>query len=214
MIGQPLRRTEDARLLRGQGRFTDDVSRPGQVYAALVRSPHPHARIVAIDTGAASTMPGVLAVLTGADVARDRLGAIPHSPVPSNRYDLPLRAPGGGTIFIGPHVLLPADKARHVGEAVALVVAETAGQAEDAAAHVRVTWDPLAFVVDTAAAAAGDAPAVWDEVPSNVCVDSAFGSDEAAVEAAFARAAHVVAQEFHVGRVTGLPIEPRAALGA
>jgi len=214
MIGQPLRRTEDARLLRGQGRFTDDVSLPGQAYAVMVRSPHPHARIAAIDAAGAASMPGVRAVLTGADVAADRLGAIPHSPVPSNRYDLALRAPGGGAIFIGPHALLPVDRARHVGEAVALVVADTPGQAEDAAASVRVTWDPLPFVTDTAAAAEGRAPAVWDEVPSNVCVDCAFGSDEAAVEAAFARAAHVVTQEFRVGRVTGLPIEPRTALGA
>ena len=213
MIGQPLRRTEDARLLRGQGRFTDDVSLPGQAHAVMVRSPHPHARIVAIDA-AGVRWPGVLAVLTGADVAADRLGAIPHSPVPSNRYDLALRAPGGGAPFIGPHALLPADKVRHVGEAVAMVVAGTPAQAEDAAASVRVTWDPLPFVTGTAEAAAGRAPAVWDEVPSNVCVDCAFGSDEAAVEAAFARAAHVVSQEFHVGRVTGLPIEPRTALGA
>src|SRR3989441_5973637 len=214
MIGQPLRRTEDARLLRGQGRFTDDVSLPGQAHAAVVRSPHPHARIVAIDGRAASALPGVLAVLTGAEAAADGLRAIPHSPVPSNRYDLALRAPGGGAIFVGPHALLPADKARHVGEAVALVVAETPGQAEDAAAFVVVTWDPLPFVVDAAAAAEGKAPAVWDEVSSNVCVDCAFGSDEAAVEAVFARAAHVVAHDFHVGRVSGLPIEPRAALAA
>ena len=156
----------------------------------------------------------MLAVLTGAEAAADGLRAIPHSPVPSNRYDLALRAPGGGAIFVGPHALLPADKARHVGEAVALIVAETSGQAEDAAERVRVTWDPLPFVVDTAEAAEGKAPAVWDEVSSNVCVDCAFGSDEAAVEAAFARAAHVVAHDFHVGRVSGLPIEPRAALAA
>src|SRR5882672_4592906 len=214
MIGQPLRRIEDARLLRGQGRFTDDVSLPGQVYAAMVRSPHPHARITAIDAQAASAMPGVLAVLTGRDVAADGLRAIPHSPVPSNRYDLALRAPDGGAIFAGPHVLLPADKARHVGEAVALVVADTRGRAEDAAVRVRVTWEPLPFVVDTAEAADAHAPSVWDEVPSNVCVDCAFGSDAALVEAAFARAAHIVAHEFHVGRVTGLPIEPRAALAA
>ena len=213
LIGQPLRRREDDRLLRGRGRFSDDFSAPGQVYAAMVRSPHPHARIVAIESEAARAMPGVLAVFTGADASHDGLGAIPHSPVPSNRYDLRLRAPGGGPIFVGPHVLLPADRARHVGEAVAMVVAETRAQAEDAAEVVRVTWAPLPFVVDTAEAAEGYAPAVWDEVPTNVCVDAAFGSDEPAVNAAFAGAAHVVARDFHVGRVTGVPIEPRAALG-
>ena len=143
MIGQPLRRKEDDRLLRGRGWFSDDLSLPGQAYAAMVRSPHPHARIVAIETDAARAMPGVLGVFTGADVAADGLGVIPHNPVPSNRYDLKLRAPGGGTIFFGPHVLLPADRARHVGEAVAVVVAETRAQAEDAAETVRVSWAPL-----------------------------------------------------------------------
>jgi aerobic carbon-monoxide dehydrogenase large subunit len=212
MIGRPLPRKEDARLLRGQGRFSDDFSLPGQVYAAMVRSPHPHARIVAIETSVARAMPGVLGVFTGADVAG--LPAIPHSPVPANRYDLKLRAPDGGAVFVGPHALLPADRARHVGEAVAMVVAETPGGAGDAAEAVRVTWVPLPFVVEAAEAADGRAPAVWDEVPTNVCVDCAFGSDEAAVDAAFARAAHVVARAFHVGRVTGVPLEPRAALGA
>jgi carbon-monoxide dehydrogenase large subunit len=214
MIGRPLRRTEDARLLRGQGRFSDDVSLPGQAYAAMVRSPHPHARIVAVQSERARAMPGVLGVFTGLDLAADGLGAIPHNPVPSNRYDLRLRAPGGGAIFIGPHTLLPADRARHVGEAVAMVVAETSAQAEDAAEAVHLTWAPLPFVVDAAEAAGGAAPAVWDEVPTNVCVDGSFGSDEAAVDAAFAGAAHVVRHEVHVGRVTGVPLEPRAALGA
>jgi aerobic carbon-monoxide dehydrogenase large subunit len=213
-IGQPLRRKEDARLLRGQGRFSEDFALPGQAYAAMVRSPHPHARIIAIDTDAVGGLPGVLDVFTGADVLADGLGAIQHNPVPSLRYDLKLRAPGGGVIFFGPHLLLPADKARHVGEAVAMVVAETAAEAEDAAAAVRVTWAPSPFVIDTAEAAEGRAPALWDEVSTNVCVDASFGNDQATVDAVFARAAHVVAREFHVGRVTGVPIEPRAALGA
>lgn len=104
-------------------------------------------------------MPGVLGVFTGADVARDGLGSIPHSSLPSNRHDLPLRAPGGGDVFIGPHVLLPCDRARHVGEAAAMVVAETRAQAEDAVQAASVTWAPLAFVVDTAVAAGGPAPA-------------------------------------------------------
>src|SRR5256712_7673176 len=209
-IGQPLRRKEDDRLLRGNGRFSDDFSRPVHVHAAIVRSPHPHARIVAIAVERARAMPGVLGIFTGADVAQDGLGVIPHNPVPANRHDLKLRAPSGGTIFFGPHVLLPADKARHVGEAVAMVVAETRARAEDAAEAVRVTWDPLPFVVDTAEAAEGNAPAVWDELPTNVCVDAAFGSDETAVDSAFAGADHVITHEFHVGRVTGVPVEPRS----
>jgi carbon-monoxide dehydrogenase large subunit len=214
VIGRPLKRKEDARLLRGQGRYSDDCSLPDQAHAAMVRSPHPHARIVAIDGTDAMRQAGVLGVFTGADLAADGLGAIPHSPVPSNRYDLKLHGPGGGPIFFGPHVLLPTDRARHVGEAVAIVVAESAPAAEAAAEAVSVTWEPLPFVTDTAEAAAGGAPTVWDEVPTNVCVDSAFGSDPAAVAAAFTAAAHVVTQAFHVGRVTGLPLEPRAALGA
>jgi aerobic carbon-monoxide dehydrogenase large subunit len=213
-IGQPVRRAEDDRLLRGRGRFSDDFALPGQAYAAIVRSPHPHAGIVAIATEDARAMPGVLGVFTGADLARDGLGAIPHSPVPSNRYDLKLRASDGGSIFFGPHVLLPTDRARHVGEAVAMVVADTRAQAEDAAEAVRVSWQPMPFVIDTAEAADGKAPAVWDELPTNACVDASFGSDDAAVDVAFAGADHVVTQEFHVGRVTGVPIEPRAALGA
>jgi carbon-monoxide dehydrogenase large subunit len=180
----------------------------------MVRSPRPHARIVTIATETARAMPGVLGVFTGADIRDDGLGAIQHSPVPSLRYDLKLRAPGGGPIFFGPHVLLPADKARHVGEAVVMAVAETPGQAADAATAVSVTWAPLPFTVDTAETAEGKAPPLWEEVPTNVCVDSSFGSDPATVEAAFARAAHVISREFHIGRVTGVPIEPRAALGA
>ncbi len=212
-IGRPLRRKEDDRLLRGKGRFTDDFLMPGQAHAAMVRSPHPHARIVAIEGDAARAMPGVLGFFTGSDVSADGLAAIPHNPVPSNRYDLKLCAPGGGAIFFGPHALLPADRTRHVGEAVAMVVAETSAEAEAAAAAVHVTWAPLPFVIDAVEAVQGQAPVVWDEVPTNVCVDNTFGSAAAAVDAAFAKAAHVVTHEFHVGRVTGVPIEPRAALG-
>src|ERR1700728_2937291 len=108
-IGQPLRRKEDQRLLTGKGRFSDDFSLPGQAYAAIVRSPHPHALIVGIDIGRAAAMPGVLGVFTGQDCLADGLGPIPHSPVPSTRYDMKLTGPGGSPIFIGPQMLLPAD---------------------------------------------------------------------------------------------------------
>src|SRR5271156_431101 len=128
-IGKPMPRKEDARLTTGRGRYTDDFNIDGQVYGAMVRSPHPHARIVTIDAGEARTMPGVLGVFTGADLAADRLKPIPHDPLPKTKFDMKLAAPGGGTVFIGPHVLLPEDKARHVGEAVAMVVAETKAQA-------------------------------------------------------------------------------------
>src|ERR1039457_4103408 len=146
-IGQPMPRHEDARLLIGAGRFTDDFDFPGQTYAAMVRSPHAHARIVAIDKGRGRALPGVLGVFTGADCQADNLGAIGHDPLPKTRDDMKLTGPGGGQIFIGPHLLLPADKARHVGEAVAMVVTETKAQALDAAEAVEVVYDELPFVL-------------------------------------------------------------------
>jgi carbon-monoxide dehydrogenase large subunit len=212
-IGQALRRKEDQRLLTGRGRFSDDFSMEGQTSAVMVRSPHPHARIVAIDTSAARAMPGVLGVFTGADCAADGLGPIPHDPLPKTRYDLKLTGPGGAPVFIGPHLLLPTDKARHVGEAVAMVVAETPAQAIDAAEAVAVDYEELAWVSDSLAALSAGAPAVWDEVPDNVLVDTQFG-DVAAAARAFSGADHVVKMDFHVGRVTAAPLEPRAALAS
>ncbi len=211
-VGRPIARREDLRLITGKGRFTDDFNAPGQAHAVLVRSPYPHARIKQIDTTAAHQMPGVLAVLTGEDCRADGLGIIAHSPVPSTRSDLKLTAPGGGAIFEGPHALLPLDKARHVGEGIAMVVAESYRQALDAAENVRVDYEPLPWVAESAAAVRDGAPVVWDEVPDNICVDTVFG-DSAATEKAFASAAHVVEMEFPIQRVTATPLEPRAALG-
>jgi carbon-monoxide dehydrogenase large subunit len=210
-IGRPLRRKEDFRLLTGQGRFSDDAALPGQAYAALVRAPHPHARLEAIDGARARALPGVLGVFTGADLLAAGLGPLPHTPAPQTRYDLKLTAPDGGAIFIGPHLLLPADKVRHVGEAVALVVAETEAQAHDAAEAVDVAYTPLPFVLDAAAALAPGAPAVWDAVPNNLLVDTGFG-DAAATARGFAAAAHVIGFDDHIGRVTAVALEPRAAL--
>jgi carbon-monoxide dehydrogenase large subunit len=211
-IGQPLRRKEDERLLTGRGRFSDDFTLPGQSYAAVVRSPHPHARIVKIGTRRALSMPGVLGILTGQDCAADGLSPIPHTPVPQTRYDMKLTGPGGGPIFVGPQMLLPSDRVRHVGEAVAVVVAETALQAQDAAEEVAVDYRELPWIAQIKGALTPGATAVWDEVPDNVLVDTFFG-DAAATECAFAIADHIVEMEFHVGRVTGVPMEPRAALG-
>ena len=137
-IGKPIRRAEDGRLITGRGQFSDDFLLEGQTYAAIVRSPYPHARIRGIDSSRARKMKGVLGVFTGADCLADKLGPIPHDPLPKTRDDMKLSAPGGGPVFIGPHMLLPADKARHVGEAVAMVVAETKNQAMDAAEAVEV----------------------------------------------------------------------------
>ena len=121
-IGRPVRRKEDQRLLTGKGRFTDDFNIEGQAYAVMVRSPYPHARTLEIHMERARRMPGVLGVFSGRECLAHGLSPIPHSPVPSTRYDLRLTGPGGGTIFIGPQPLLPVDKVRHVGEAVAMVV--------------------------------------------------------------------------------------------
>ena len=211
-IGRPVRRTEDLRLVRGQGRFTADFKLDNQAFAAMVRSPHPHARIRSVDAKAALGAPGVLTVLTGADCVADNLSPIPHDPVPKTRYDMKLTGPNGSKIFIGPHMLLPADKARHVGEAVAMVVAETEAQALDAAELVVVDYEVLPWVSDQRLAIEDAAPLVWNEAPRNVLVDTSFGDPEA-TERAFACAKHVVKGEFYIPRVTAVTIEPRAALG-
>jgi carbon-monoxide dehydrogenase large subunit len=211
-IGKPLPRKEDARLITGKGRFTDDFNLDGQTYAVMVRSPYPHARIVAIDAAQAKAMPGVLGVFAGADCLADKLAPIPHDPVPKTKFDMKLTGPGGGAVFIGPNALLPADKARHVGEAVAMVVAETKAEAMDAAEAVEVRYEELPFVLHSEDAMRPGAPVLWDEVPNNVTVETVFGNVEA-TDQAFARAAHVVTKNFHIGRVTGVPLEPRAALG-
>ena len=211
-IGRPVRRKEDQRLLTGKGRFTDDFNMMGQAYAVMVRSPYPHARILKIDMEPARRMPGVLGVFSGRDCLADGLSPIPHSPVPATRYDLKLTGPGGSTIFIGPQPLLPVDKVRHVGEAVAMVVAETLPQALDAAETVEIEYGELRWVASSESALSPGAPLVWDEAPDNVLVDTMFGDSEV-TDRAFAAADHVVEMDLHIGRVTGVPLEPRAALG-
>ena len=210
-VGKPLPRNEDQRLITGRGRFSDDFSVPGQAYAAMVRSPHPHARIIAIDAARAKAMPGVLGVFTGADCLADGLKPIPHDPVPRTKFDMKLHGPGGGEIFTGPHMLLPADRVRHVGEAVAMVVADTLAQGLDAAEAVEVAYEVLPGVYHSEDAMKPGAPLLWDEAPGNISVDTAFGDPEA-TNRAFAAADHVVAMDFHVDRVTGVTMEPRAAL--
>jgi carbon-monoxide dehydrogenase large subunit len=211
-IGQPVRRREDLRLVRGAGRYTADENLPGQVYAAMVRSPHAHARIRAIATDKAKATSGVLAVLTGADFAADGLSAIPHKPWSPHPAETRLRNAGGVPPFEALHWPLPTDKARFVGEAVAMVVGETVNAAKDGAERVEIDYDVLPAVVETVAAAQQDAPAVHG-ARSNVCFDADLGDAEA-TEAAFKRAAHVTRFETWVQRVTGVPMEPRGALAA
>jgi carbon-monoxide dehydrogenase large subunit len=211
-VGKPVRRAEDPRLITGAGRYTDDVSLPGQAYAAMVRSPHAHARIRAIDATAARSVDGVLAILTGADALADGLKPMPHRPVPANPHEVPLKSPDGSPFFVTPHLPLPADRARYAGEAIAMVVAASAAAARDGAERVVVDWEPLPAVVASMDAVAAGAPVLWHERGTNICVETTAG-DAAAADAAFARAAHVVRLATRINRVTGVPMEPRAAVG-
>jgi carbon-monoxide dehydrogenase large subunit len=204
-LGQPVRRTEDPRLLTGRGCYTDDLVRPGMAQMAILRSPHAHARIRGIDTAAARAAPGVLLVLTGADAEADGLGLFPVlAEVPEKPGTPPLRNP--------PRRILTTDVARYVGDPVAIVVAETRAQAMDAAELVEVAWEPLPALAETGAAFDATAPLVWPELGSNLCVHWAAG-DEAAAAAAFAEAPHVVALDLVQNRLYGSPMEPRVALG-
>jgi carbon-monoxide dehydrogenase large subunit len=211
MIGQPLPRLEDERLLRGRGCYTDDRQLPGQLHAAFLRSPHAHARIGSIDVEAARAMPGVMAVLTAADAAADGLQPMPHTAWSIHPAELQLPNLDGSPTFVAPHHLLARDKARFVGEPVALVVARTAHEAHDALEAIAIDWQPLPSASDAREALAPGAPPVWDELPGNTCIVSAAG-DAAGCERAFAQAAHVVRLSTHVQRVTGVPMEPRSAL--
>ena len=210
-IGRPLRRKEDRRLLTGRGRFSDDVNLPGQAYAAMARSPHAHARIGSIDTAAALAVPGVLAVLTGADLLDDGLASIPHRPAPTSPPDIELVNRDGTPRREVLPFPLPADRARFVGEAVAMAIAETPDRARDGIERLHVAYQPLPAVTQAAAACSGDAPVLWEDMASNVCVDADVGDIEA-TERAFAGARHVVRLETWIPRVTGVPMEPRAAV--
>ena len=211
-IGEPVVRKEDAELLTGQGRFSDDVNLPGQAYAVMVRSPHAHARIRGIDVSAAMAVAGAIAVLTGADAIKDGLKPIPHRPI-LGPPDIALGKRDASDKFLSSHRVLPTDKARFAGEAVAMVVADSLGAAKDAAERVTVDFEPLAAVSEAINAIATDAPLVWDEARSNVCVDAEVG-DAAATARAFERATHIVKLQTWVQRVTGVPLEPRAAVAS
>jgi carbon-monoxide dehydrogenase large subunit len=205
-IGQSLPRSEDLRLVRGLGRYTDDIRPPGQAALVVLRSPHAHARITAIDTAAARAAPGVLAVLTGADAAREGFGTF-SSRVVRKRPD------GKGPNVVPPYRVLALERVRHVGDAVSAVVAETVAQAKDAAELIEVAYAPLQAVTATTDAAKPGAPLLWDDIPNNVVFVHEHG-DRAATDAAFARAAHVTRFDFTVSRVTAATMEPRTALGA
>ncbi len=204
-VSQPVTRKEDQRLLTGQGRYTDDHDLEDQAIAYVLRSPHAHAVIRGIDARAAGTAPGVVCVLTGADLEADGLGLPPCLHPPANR--------DGSHCTVPPHALLKRDRVRHVGDPVALVVAETLDQARDAAELIEIDYEPLPVVTDTARAIEPGAPQLWDFAPRNINIDWEVG-DEAATDAAFAAAAHVTRLDLVNNRVVVNPMEPRAALGA
>ncbi|WP_439547737.1 xanthine dehydrogenase family protein molybdopterin-binding subunit [Falsiroseomonas sp.] len=203
-IGQPIRRFEDARLLRGQGRYTDDLRAPDAAHAVFLRSPHAHARITAIDVTPALSLPGVIAVLTGQDAVADGIGTLPCA--------VPRQRPDGSPMPRPPYRPLAVGAAKHVGDPIALIVAETKQQARDAAEAVLVEWEVLPAVTSATVALAEGAAPVWpDLAPDNICFGFAQG-DAAAVGAAFARAAHRVTLDFRISRVSANPMEPRAAI--
>ena len=204
-IGKPMRRVEDARLLFGQGHFTDDVSLSGQVHAAFARSPHAHARIAKIDLSAAHAAPGVIAIYTGDDILAAGLGPVPFTQMH--------KRPDGTDMKVPPRNALTSGEARFVGDAVAMVVAETRDQARDAAEMIEVDWEALSANADLPAAARADAPVHWPDafMPEygNIAAIYRMG-DRAAADAAFAAAAHVVKLQVVNQRVIANPLEPRA----
>ncbi len=204
VIGDTPRRREDARFVTGQGAYLDDLAFEGLVHAVLLRSPHAHARLGRIEAASAVTMPGVLAVLTADDVAADGLHPM--------RPTVEANVQTGEKFAFAPQPLLARDKVRYVGEPVALVVAETRSQALDAAERIVVDYVPLPAVTSAAAACASGAPVLSPEVPGNICIDWHTG-DAAAVEAAFACAAHVVTLPLDNHRIVTNPMEPRGGVG-
>ncbi len=204
-VGQPVRRKEDETLLRGKGRYTDDCNLPGQFYAVMVRSPHPHGIIRGIGTEAAKAMPGVCAIYTGADLAF--AGYAPFS------SGLPLKSRDGTPLKQTHHGALATDKVRFVGEPVAFVVAKTLAQARDAAEAVELDIDPLPAVTDAEVAMQPGAPQLYDHIENNVALDYHFG-DTAAVNAAFTAAAHVTTLDIENTRVAAVPMEPRVGLAS
>jgi aerobic carbon-monoxide dehydrogenase large subunit len=204
-VGQSVRRFEDLRLLTGRGRYQDDLTLPRQAYAVFLRSPHAHARIRSINTEAALAAPGIVAVYTGADYEADGL-AMPKAMMPRKKAD-------GSPMFAPQRPALVSDRARYVGDPVAMVIAETLEQAKDASELVEVDYEPLPSVTSLAEAAEPGSPRVWDENPDNISHTFERG-DRAATDAAFARAAHIVRRRYVISRVHAQYMEPRGAIGS
>jgi carbon-monoxide dehydrogenase large subunit len=215
MIGERIPRLEDARFVVGQGRYTDDIQVEGQTYAAFLRSPHAHARIVSIDTSDAASAPGVLAVFTGQDYVQSGCKGISHlaNPIGPVRYKEPTFANSlTGRIVDKLHMPLAIDKVRHVGEPVVMVVAQSPHAAREAVERVRIDFETLDAVVRADDAMADSAPQVWDDVPGNLYFRVQEGDRETARKV-FADAHHVVRREFRHSRVVNCQMEPRSVIG-
>ncbi len=200
-IGASVRRREDARFLTGRGNYTDDINRPGQVHAYILRSPHAHARIKKLDTKQAAKAPGVVAIFTGTDM---KTGSLPCGWLVKNQ--------DGSNMAEPPHPPLAQDFVRHVGDQVAVIIAETREQAKDAAELIDVDYQPLPAVVHLKDAVKPKAPQVWEQAKGNLCYDWAIG-DKAAVDAAFAKAHHIAKLDLVNNRLVANAMEPRAAIG-
>jgi aerobic carbon-monoxide dehydrogenase large subunit len=203
-IGASVLRKEDRRFLAGRGTYVADIERPDMVFGVFVRSPHAHARIRAVDFTAALTLPGVVAVLTGDDLARDSVGGIPCGWCVTGKGGIPMKEPS--------HPALAQGKVRHVGDPVACVIADTLVNACGAAAAVVVDYEVLPAVTNVLGALKVGAPTIFDEIPDNVCYDWDLG-DREATEAAFKNADHVARVKLVNNRLVGNPMEPRAAIG-
>ena len=204
-IGQSVARTEDPKFLTGRGCFLDDVVLPRQAHAVVLRSPHAHARMSAIDIRAASQSPGVLGIYNGEDWAAEGFGSLPCTEK--------LKRPDGSDLYLPPYPALVAGEVRRIGIPVAFVIAETIDQAKDAAERIDIDYQPLPSVSTVEQSAAPGAPAVWDDCPDNICFQHCQG-DEAAVDAAFARADHIVGDKFTINRVSANTMETRGCIGA
>src|SRR6202040_747790 len=202
-IGAAVRRKEDQRFITGKGHYTDDISRPGQAHAYFLRSPHAHARLKRIDTAQAAATPGVLAVLTGADLAADKIGNLICGWM--------IHSKDGSPMKMAPHPALASGKACHVGDPVAVVIAETLAQAKDAAEKVKVDYEVLSAVADPAKAQGTGAPQIHEIAPNNTIYQWSLG-DAKAVEAAFQSAKHVTKLDIVNNRLVPNAIEPRAAI--
>ena len=204
-ISQPVRQVEAPRLLMGKGRYAGDVYLDRQAHAVFLRSPHAHAEIVKIDTTAAKQMPGVIEILTGEDYAADGLGGLTGIS-PAKRRD-------GSPMFRPPRPALTKDRVRHIGQAVAVVIAESVNQGKDAAEAIEVEYNILPANVSTAKANQPGAGVIWPQAPENEALFAEIGNG-AAVDAALAKAKHVVRGHFPVTRVAASAIEPRAVVAA